>query len=146
MLNVVHQESSLRVGTVLRGSMNSARLQALARSQLVLWVEPYKGMKLFDEVASKIVAGDGGPGELLTQSLGYDGAGVTVAVADSGLNNGDEFSMHPDLLGRTPLSFITAICSMPRTNIPMGRTWRESWQATARPGKWMTTATYTGWG
>ncbi len=35
-----------------------------------------------------------------TQQLGFDGTGVTVAVADSGLNNGDAATMHPDLLGR----------------------------------------------
>jgi hypothetical protein len=62
-------------------------------------------MKLFDEVASKIVAGDGGPQLLLSQSLGYDGSGVNVAVADSGLNNGDAATMHPDLFGRTPAFF-----------------------------------------
>ena len=62
-------------------------------------------MKLNDEVASKIVAGDGGPNLLAMQSLGYDGSGVTVAVADSGLNNGDALTMHPDLLGRTPAFF-----------------------------------------
>ena len=36
----------------------------------------------------------------LTQQLGYDGRGVVVAVADSGLHNGDAESMHPDLAGR----------------------------------------------
>src|SRR6185436_7817938 len=85
--------------------MNPARLEALARSEAVLWIEPWRGMKLFDEVASKIVAGDGGPRTLLAQSLGYDGSGVAVAVADSGLNNGDAPTMHPDLLGRTPSFF-----------------------------------------
>jgi hypothetical protein len=54
-------------------------------------------MKLFDEVASKIVAGDGGPQRLLPQSLGFDGTGVAVAVADSGLDNGNAATMHPDL-------------------------------------------------
>ncbi|PYI80045.1 MAG: hypothetical protein DME26_22385, partial [Verrucomicrobia bacterium] len=98
----VQQESTLRAGTVLRGKINPARLEALAKSDAVLWIEPARDMKLFDEVASKIVAGDGGPQTLLTQSLGYDGTGVCVAVADTGLNNGDAFSMHPDLLGRTP--------------------------------------------
>ncbi len=36
----------------------------------------------------------------LTQQLGYDGSGVVVAVADSGLDNGDKESLHPDLAGR----------------------------------------------
>jgi len=104
-LTDVRQESNLRVGTILKGRINLARLDALAKSDAVLWIEPWPGMKMFDEVSSKIVAGDGGPRTLLTQSLGFDGAGVKVAVADSGLNNGDAQTMHPDLLGRTPSFF-----------------------------------------
>jgi Subtilase family/Bacterial TSP3 repeat len=101
----VRQQSTLRSGTILRGKINASQLDALSRSETVLWVEPYHPMKLVDEIASKIVAGDGGPNVLLSQSLGYDGSGVKVAVADSGLNNGDAASMHPDLLGRTPAFF-----------------------------------------
>ncbi len=102
LLTVVQQQSTLRAGTVLRGKINPAQLEALSRSDAVLWIEPARGMKLYDEVASKLVAGDGGPQRLLTQSLGFDGTGVKVAVADSGLNNGDAATMHPDLYGRTP--------------------------------------------
>ncbi len=101
----VRQESKLRSGRVIRGRLNPAQLDALARSDAVLWIEPAPDMKMFDEVASKIVAGDGGPNLLDTQALGYDGSGVAVAVADSGLNNGDAQTMHPDLLGRTPTFF-----------------------------------------
>lgn len=101
----VRQETTLRAGWVLRGELPLARLEALARHRAVLWIEPSRDMKLFDEVSSKIVAGDGGPNRLWTQALGYDGRGVTVAVADSGLHNGDAASMHPDLLGRTPAFF-----------------------------------------
>ena len=103
--NQVQQDSDLRSGRILRGKMSPARLDALARSDAVLWVEPAPEIKLFDESSSKIVAGDGGPNKLLTQSLGFDGSGVSVAVADSGLNNGDAESMHPDLFGRTPAFF-----------------------------------------
>jgi hypothetical protein len=46
------------------------------------------------------VAGDGGPNQTLMQALGYDGRGVTVAVADSGCDSGEADSMHPDLAGR----------------------------------------------
>ena len=101
----LRQTSTLRSGTILRGTVSTAQLQSLAQSDAVLWIEPLRAMKLYDEVASKLVAGDGGPGRLLTQELGYDGAGVSVAVADSGLNNGDADSMHPDLMGRTPAFF-----------------------------------------
>jgi hypothetical protein len=101
----VTQESKSSGGRVLRGRLNKAQFDALAASDAVLWIEPAPQMKLNDEISSKIVAGDGGPNLLAMQSLGYDGSGVTVAVADSGLNNGDALTMHPDLLGRTPAFF-----------------------------------------
>ncbi len=101
----IRQESNHRSGPILRGRIPVGRLEALARSEAVLWIEPAPEMKLYDEIASKIVAGDGGPNTLLTESLGFDGTGVRIAVADSGLHNGDAASMHPDLLGRTPAFF-----------------------------------------
>lgn len=101
----VRQECKLRCGTVLRGRIAPGKLRALAESDVVLWIEPERDMRLFDEVASKIVAGDGGPNRLYAQVLGYDGSGVAVAVADSGLNTGDAATMHPDLIGRTPVFF-----------------------------------------
>ena len=39
------------------------------------------------------------------QDLGYDGNGVRVAVADSGLDLGDARTMHPDLAGRANTFF-----------------------------------------
>ncbi len=105
LLNGVNQQSSLRAGTILRGTAGVGGVEALSKSAAVLWIEPAAKMKLFDEVSSKIVAGDGGAGVLLTETYGYDGTGVKVAVADSGLNNGDAVTMHPDLLGRTPAFF-----------------------------------------
>ena len=44
------------------------------------------------------------PGESVAV-LGYTGAGVKVAVADTGLDYGDAATMHPDLFGRTPVFF-----------------------------------------
>jgi len=104
-LSRVDQESKLRLGTILRGRIPAARLRALAQSKAVLWIEPARDMKLNDEVASRIVAGDGPPGRTLTQSLGYDGAGVTVAVADSGLDSGETNFMHADIEGRVRALF-----------------------------------------
>ncbi|MFN0067144.1 MAG: S8 family serine peptidase, partial [Limisphaerales bacterium] len=43
--------------------------------------------------------------QTLTQQLGYDGRGVTVAVADSGLMDGTADTMHPDLAGRADTFF-----------------------------------------
>src|SRR6185436_9893061 len=69
-------------------------------SDAVLWIERAANMKLFDETASKIVGGDSGAHPTYVQSLGYDGSGVVVSVADSGLHLGEAASMHPDLFGR----------------------------------------------
>ena len=99
------QESSNHFGAVLRGRLNRAQLDALASSEAVLWIEPAPAMRLYDEVASRIVAGDGPPGQTLAQSLGYTGAGVNVAVADSGLDSGDTNDMHLDIQGRVHALF-----------------------------------------
>ena len=100
LLQSLARESHSRFGNVLRGKIAPARLQELARSPAVLWIEPAPQIKLYDEIAAKIVGGDGGPGATSTQSLGFDGSGVTVAVADSGLYEGNTGTMHPDLAGR----------------------------------------------
>ncbi|MFO1512738.1 MAG: S8 family serine peptidase [Verrucomicrobiota bacterium] len=99
------QETKLRSGRILRGAISPTQLQALSAFDQVLWIEPGPKMRLYDEVASRIVAGDGPPHQTLTQSLGYTGAGVTVAVADSGLDSGDTNAMHPDLQGRVKALF-----------------------------------------
>ncbi len=101
----LQQESRLKSGTVLRGTFDATQVSALAQSRAVLWIEPAPSMKLSDEVSSKIVAGDGGTNTLYTQTLGYDGNGVKVAVADSGLDSGDTNSMHPDIQGRVSALF-----------------------------------------
>ena len=100
LLQSLALESHSRFGNVIRGKIAPARLQELARSPAVLWIEPAPQVKLYDEIAAKIVGGDGGPGATFTQSYGFDGSGVTVAVADSGLYEGDSGTMHPDLEGR----------------------------------------------
>lgn len=101
----LRQRARLRSGQVLRGELPARQLEALAADPNVLWIEPAPKMRLFDEIASRIVAGDGPTHQTLAQSLGYDGSGVTVAVADSGLDSGDTNSMHPDLAGRVAALF-----------------------------------------
>jgi subtilisin family serine protease len=105
LLGRIHQENRLRLTPVLRADILPSRLEALSRSPAVLWIEPDRPMRLNDEVSSKIVAGDAAPHQTVMQSLGFDGSGVTVAVADSGLNYGAAETMHPDLFGRTPAFF-----------------------------------------
>jgi hypothetical protein len=98
---IVH-ESQLRQGTILRGGLTPDRLDALAQSSCVLWIERAPRRKLVDEAAAKLVGGDDGFAgtPTVTQQLGFDGTGVTVCVADTGLDSGNTNTMHPDLRGR----------------------------------------------
>ncbi|MES1180744.1 MAG: S8 family serine peptidase, partial [Verrucomicrobiota bacterium] len=68
----------------------------------VLWIESAPKRKLVDEAASKLVGGDDGRvgTPTITQQSGFDGKGVTVCVADTGLDTGDTNTMHPDVRGR----------------------------------------------
>jgi subtilisin family serine protease len=101
-LAAIHHESRLRLGTILRGELSPGHLDALAQSGAVLWIERSPQWKLVDEAAAKIVGGDDGSvaTPTVTQQLGFDGAGVTVCVADTGLDTGNTNTMHPDLRGR----------------------------------------------
>jgi subtilisin family serine protease len=101
-LAVVHHESHLRQGIVVRGELPPGQLDALSRSSSVLWIERAPKRKLVDEAASKLVGGDDGnvATPTFTQQLGFDGTGVTICVADTGLDSGDANTMHPDLRGR----------------------------------------------
>ncbi len=101
-LRSVPSRSTNSWSETLQATINGRQLAELAMSEAVLWIEPAPKPKLFDEIASKIVGGDdftpGTPSYV--NQLGFDGTGVAVAVADSGLNLGDAQTMHPDLKGR----------------------------------------------
>jgi subtilisin family serine protease len=98
----VAHESLLRQGTFVRGELPAANLEVLSQLDFVLWVERAPRRKLVDEAASKIVGGDDGRIDTptVTQQLGFAGAGVTICVADTGLDTGNTNTMHPDLRGR----------------------------------------------
>jgi hypothetical protein len=102
LFSTIAHESRLRQGTFVRGQLPPASLDALAASSAVLWIERTPRRRLVDEPASKLVGGDDGltATPTLTQQLGFGGAGVTVCVADTGLDTGDTNTMHPDLRGR----------------------------------------------
>ncbi len=102
LLGTVNHESHLRQGTIIQASLRNGQLQALANSEAVLWVEPSPKRKLLDEFASKLVGGDDGRAgtPTVTQQRGFAGNGVTVSVADTGLDTGNTSTMHPDLRGR----------------------------------------------
>jgi hypothetical protein len=98
----IDHESHLRQGTILRGRLDTNQLDALSNSDAVLWIEPAPKRKLVDEEASKLVGGDDGKAgtPTVTEQLGYGGAGVTVCLADTGLDTGNTNTMHVDLRGR----------------------------------------------
>jgi len=102
LFSAIAHESKLRQGTIVRGTLPLASLESLAQSDAVLWVERAPQRKLVDEAASKLVGGDDGltATPTVTQQLGFDGTGVTVCVADTGLDSGNTNFMHPDLSGR----------------------------------------------
>jgi subtilisin family serine protease len=102
LLSAVHSESHLRQGTILRGPLPLDRLDALAASSAVLWIENAPKRHLVDEAASKIVGGDDGrvATPTLTEQLGFTGTNVIVCIADTGLDSGNTITMHPDLRGR----------------------------------------------
>jgi hypothetical protein len=101
----VNQSTSL--GPVATGRIGGRDLVDLARSGEVIWIEAAPRMKLMDEVSTKIVAGETfeAGGLAWVHELGFDGTGVSVAVADSGLDLGFADLMHPDLAGRVDAFF-----------------------------------------
>jgi hypothetical protein len=102
ILQSVVYESRLRQGVIIRGVLEPAALNRLAALDAVLWIEPAHQRRLVDEAASKLVGGDDGQvaTPTVTEQLGFGGQGVTVCVADTGLDTGDTNTLHPDILGR----------------------------------------------
>ena len=98
----VDHESKLRQGVFLRGLLPVSRLGVLTQLTAVIWVEPAPVHKLVDELAAKLVGGDDGltGTRTVVQQLGFSGQGVTICVADTGLDTGNASTMHPDLFGR----------------------------------------------
>ena len=98
---------SFSLGTTYQGEVNAASLRVLAQSPAVIWIEPAPRMKLVDQVSTEIVAGEpnGLDGLAYVHELGFDGRGVTVSVADSGIDSGDVTFLHPDLDGRVEALF-----------------------------------------
>jgi hypothetical protein len=106
-MHSVGVQESRSLGPVATGTVSGRDLVELARSGEVVWIERAPRMKLMDEIATKIVAGETFEtgGLAWVHELGYDGDGVTVSVADSGLDLGFADLMHPDLDGRVDALF-----------------------------------------
>ena len=98
---------TMGMGTFVTGQADLRRLSVLARSDAVVWIERAPHVKPVDEISTKIVAGetDRNGDFAHVQQLGFDGRGVVVAVADSGLDSGDITDMHPDVAGRVDALF-----------------------------------------
>ena len=103
----VSRASYYRYGVLLDAEATLDQVTALALWPNVLWIEPATKPRLLDEVAVKVVEGrnptNGHPSA--TQAAGFNGQGVKVAVADSGLSTGSVETIHPDLAGRVDAFF-----------------------------------------
>ena len=93
-------ERQRRLGTIWRGKIPSSQLANVAASSAVIWIESAPQFRLFDESTSALIGGPATNHLTFSQALGFDGNGVTVAVADSGLHNGT-LTNHTELFGRT---------------------------------------------
>jgi hypothetical protein len=88
--------------------------QVLAAAE-VYWAERWAPPQLEGERAAQILAGNVASGEPLPDyyswlaAVGADGTGVTVAIADTGLDTGNDATVHRDVRGRT--RYATAICA-----------------------------------
>jgi len=104
--------------TAIFEGVSSRDLPEILRAPQVYWGERWFPPVPEDERSAQIVAGNlsgaipqPNYGAWL-QSIGIDGAGVTLAVADTGLDTGNLSTIHPDLAGR--VQFATALCSQNR--------------------------------
>ncbi|MFZ5814790.1 MAG: S8 family serine peptidase [Bacillota bacterium] len=88
------QPEHIGVGT-FTARLDQAKLQQLAQSPDVVYVEPAPRYALFNDKAGEIM------GLSPVWKSGFDGKGQIVAVTDTGLDTGkNDSSMHPDLQGQ----------------------------------------------
>ena len=90
-------------------------LPAILRDSEVYWAEEWFPPQPEDERVAQIVAGNHVSGVPFPgyfawlAGIGADGTGITVSVADTGLDTGDTATLHEDLRGRT--TFATDLCA-----------------------------------
>jgi serine protease AprX len=75
--------------------LDGAQADQVARLADVLWVEPYYLQRAHNDVGGGTIMGG-----TTAWSNGYTGSGVTIAVADTGLDTGTASTIHQDFSGR----------------------------------------------
>ncbi len=80
----------------LRVTIPAGRLGDLAALDDVLWIEPYLEPKLNNDIGGGTIM----RADTVRSSLGLYGSGQIVAVADTGLDTGNQSTLHSDVRGR----------------------------------------------
>ena len=102
ILDAGHSSRMTSLGPIIQGTVSADRLKELTSHPSVLWVEPVLPLRLYDEAAVKIIGGSLSTNNhsAAIHDWGYTGRGVRIAVADTGLDGGENGRLHPDLNGR----------------------------------------------
>jgi hypothetical protein len=104
--------------TAIFEGVSSRDLPDILRSPHVYWAERWLPAEPEDERSAQIIAGNLAGSVPSTgyaawlSSQGIDGTGVTIAIADTGLDTGVLGTLHPDLAGR--VQFANALCAQNR--------------------------------
>jgi len=85
-------------GQKVRLTVSAGRLDRIAELDFVRHIENYSGVKLYNDVARKILGADTVQAGIHPTPL--SGAGEVIAVCDTGLDRGDINDMHPAFAGR----------------------------------------------
>ncbi len=83
--------------------LSGEQLDQVARMPGVVWIEPYHVQRLHNDVGGGTIMGGS-----TAWASGYTGSGVTVAIADTGLDTANTGTIHQDFSGR-----VTHISSWP---------------------------------
>jgi uncharacterized repeat protein (TIGR01451 family) len=83
--------------------LDGVQLGQVARLAGIVWIEPYHLQRAYNDVGGGTIMGG-----TTAWSNGYTGGGVTVAIADTGLDTGNASTMHQDFSGRVTDAHISS--------------------------------------